>query len=106
MDAQRRAELESWGVDPLSRKAMYVVSEACGGCGITPLYSGHECGDNWVREECPACSVILVEYRNREVTQAGPRCDCGFCSFCAECCLRLTTGDTGQLITWPSGRTV
>ncbi|PSH04771.1 MAG: hypothetical protein CXZ00_05205 [Acidobacteria bacterium] len=104
MDAKLRAELSALGIDMRERKALYVLAEICPGCGMVPLYTGHACGENWVREVCPACGKVMTESGNMLHLRNEPRCDCASsgCPFCAECCQRLSAATVGQLIEWPN----
>ena len=101
------ADLAALGVNMTARKELYIVAEACPGCGVVPLFAGHTCGNRWVRDACPACGNIMVEHRDGMVHRRAPYCDCPsmFCPFCRECCQKLSEGEIGQLVAWPEKET-
>jgi rRNA maturation protein Nop10 len=103
MDAKLRAELLSIGIDVTGQKEHYVLAESCPGCGMVPLYSGHTCGDKWVREACPACGKVLLVIQHLQSSRTEPICDCGSigCPFCRQCCEWLSNNVQGRLYQWP-----
>lgn len=71
-------------------KGQYILSPHCPRCGVFPLYRGHTCGNDGVKDHCPGCGKLLVHIKAGDLLFRAERCTChDECGFCPECCKLL-----------------